>query len=310
MAGIGIIANPHSKLNKRNPERPKLLSYIAGERGQLEITQNLEQLKDVATDFKKKNIDILAINGGDGTISQTLSAFIKIYETQPLPQIAVLGGGTMNMLAKNLNISGSPQEILTRLIQVYSSQVPVNEKTIPSLKVEENYGFLFASGTSAHFLREFYKNKTGALGAISLVLKLSFSILSKGDLHKNIVQSEQVSIESPGSGPLAHQSLSVLASTVVKVPLGLPYFTQLRHSDHKIQYSSVTMSTSEIAYKLPRLIFNRGNPKFELTATCNHFSFQSQSKIFYTIDGELYQSDSNNLKISLGPEIRFIQLMR
>src|SRR4051812_22856783 len=118
MSGIGIITNPHSKLNKRNPARMSLLGYILGAKGQLEVTNTLEDLGRVARDFKEKGVTILAINGGDGTICRTLTAFIKEYgETgTPLPQVALLRGGTINVLANNLRIKGSPEQVLYRLV--------------------------------------------------------------------------------------------------------------------------------------------------------------------------------------------------
>ena len=101
MSGIGIITNPHSKQNKRNPSRSQLLSYILGKQGQMEVTQSLDDLAQVAEKFKKNEIEILAINGGDGTISQTLTAFHKVYGDTKLPKIAILPGGTMNVRSED-----------------------------------------------------------------------------------------------------------------------------------------------------------------------------------------------------------------
>src|SRR5438128_2499711 len=102
MSGIGIITNPHAKLNKRNPSRTALLGYILGQQGQLEVTNSLEDLSRVACEFRDQRIGILAINGGDGTISRTLTAFIHEYDGLPLPKVVLLRGGTINVLAKNL----------------------------------------------------------------------------------------------------------------------------------------------------------------------------------------------------------------
>ena len=132
MSGIGIITNPHSKLNKRNPQRTALLGYILGEKGRLEVTNNLDDLGRVAREFKSKNIGILAINGGDGTICRTLTAFIQVYGNAPLPKVALLRGGTINVLANNLGIAGSPEQVLYRLVEVYSNE----EKDFENEKIE------------------------------------------------------------------------------------------------------------------------------------------------------------------------------
>ena len=60
------------------------------------------RLKRVAADFRQSKIEILAINGGDGTISKTLTAFINEYGDEPLPKIAILKGGTINVVERTL----------------------------------------------------------------------------------------------------------------------------------------------------------------------------------------------------------------
>ena len=133
MSGIGIITNPHSKLNKRNPARSALLGYILGEKGTLEVTNSLEDIGRVAREFKERRIGLLAINGGDGTICRTLTAFIKEYGTAPMPKVALLRGGTINVLANNLGIRGSPEQILYRLVEAHSTGGELTSRALRSI---------------------------------------------------------------------------------------------------------------------------------------------------------------------------------
>lgn len=308
MAGIGIIANPHSKLNKRDPERQKLLSYIAGERGRIEITNNLNELKVAAQTFYNKDIEILAINGGDGTISQTISAVIEAYQSKPLPKIAILRGGTMNMLADNLNINGSPQELLTNLIEMHSANL-IQVKTLHCLKIQNSYGFLFASGTSARFLSQFYKNKTGRRGSIALIARLILSILLGTKFHRDIVKSDSITITYDSRPVIQHKTLSVLAATVNKLPMQIPFFSQVPALPPKMQVSSIVFTEKEIAYKLPLLLIRRNQPKpNELTFCCEKIHLQADEPIPYTLDGEVYLANNGLLTIELGPPISFVSL--
>ena len=195
MPGIGIIANPHSKLNKRDPRRYKILSYIAGEQGNLKTTNNFNELEDAAREFYQKNISILAISGGDGTISRTLSVFIKIYGQKKLPQIAILGGGTINVLAKNLGQQNTPEKNLYKLIEKFSSGEKIKYTMKNCLQVDKvNYGFLFANGTTANFLNEYYKNKNNALGALMLILRLGVSSLYSSPWSDKVLTRENYTI--------------------------------------------------------------------------------------------------------------------
>ena len=119
MAGIGIITNPHAKSNKQDPFKQETMSYLLGKQGDFRITKSLDELKTVAKEFLENNISVLAINGGDGTIMRTLTIFKEIYKDHPLPLVAVLPGGTANVLAQNLKIKDSPELCLMKLVEMH-----------------------------------------------------------------------------------------------------------------------------------------------------------------------------------------------
>ena len=177
MPGIGIITNPHSKQNKSDPTRSEVLAYILGEHGIIRSTKCLNHLKETAKEFFKKDIEILAINGGDGTISRTIDIFIKTYGSKKLPKVAILGGGTVNFLKSNLKITNSSENLLNKLTQMYSSNEALDVENIRTLKVEKNFGFLYADGLCARFLEKFYSNKNSSTGSIWLLTKLFFQNL-------------------------------------------------------------------------------------------------------------------------------------
>lgn len=312
MAGIGIITNPHSKLNKRNPYRQRLLSYIAGESGTVEITQNLDELSLVAKKFCAKNISILAINGGDGTISKTLTALIHCYQDQakPLPKIAVLKGGTINMLAKNLKIKGSPEQILYNIIEHYSSGQKLNTVSLDTLKIADQYGFLFASGTSARFLKEFYKNKTGHLGSLLLVLKIALSGVFNTTLFKSIVKMEPIKAIIDHQKRYNIKSLSVLASTVEKIPFGFRLFPKKLNKAKTFQSLNIDLNERSIITKLIPLfvIAPSWTQKGKVRYNQKRLELIGNPRIEYTLDGELFTSSSAAVVIERGPTLEFLAI--
>jgi len=116
MPGIGIILNPYSSLYRNDPERLKRVGFIVGDRGSCHATDTLDDVRELASEFKERDIDILGISGGDGTNHKTLTAFIKVYGEKPLPRIAFLRGGTANNTATQLGIRGTPERILSNLM--------------------------------------------------------------------------------------------------------------------------------------------------------------------------------------------------
>ncbi|NRA44304.1 MAG: hypothetical protein HRU09_05025 [Oligoflexales bacterium] len=310
MAGIGIIANPHSKLNKRNPRRQHLLSYIAGEKGRLEVTNNLEELRKVAQDFRHRAIKVVAINGGDGTISRTITAFIDAYQEEPLPKIALLGGGTMNMLADNLGIKGTPEENLFRLIEQHSLLEEENAFPLNTIKIGSDYGFLFADGTSARFLQEFYKNKTSSFGSASLVVKAALSALVNGSLFRRIVKGDVVDICPTNQKSIKVLSLSVLVSSVPKIPHGIKMFPSISQGEQGFNVLCINLKAREVVRKfLSTLLikpYREGYGKIRFYS--QGLTIKYENPMPYTLDGELFLSESGEIKLEKGPEIQFLKV--
>jgi len=309
MSGIGIITNPHSKLNRRNPDRPALLGFILGAQGQLEVTNSLADLERVALDFKGKGITTLAINGGDGTVSRTLTAFLAAYGETPLPQIALLRGGTINVLANNLGIRGSPEEILYRLVEWHSSGRAMPVRRVPTLCVEGNHGFLFANGMAPAFLKEYYKRKSGAFGAFLLVCAVWLSSLYKGRLHDKIVQDLRQNLRPGGRRPIDHTSCSVFCSTVLKLPLGVPLFHMLDSHPREFQCVSFTTPSRE-SWRLPLVLLRRQDDlgKDKISFCCEELQIEMPHPFDYTLDGELFTSTNNSVNIGIGPELDFVTI--
>src|SRR5579871_3462488 len=116
MPGIGLITNPRSRANVRDPSKTRKLGYLIGSHGTAEATTSLDDLYRVCEELKRARIDVLAISGGDGTLHHTLTAMIKTWGDQELPQVAVLRGGTMNTVANSLGIRGKTPQLLFELI--------------------------------------------------------------------------------------------------------------------------------------------------------------------------------------------------
>lgn len=309
MAGIGIITNPHAKSNKRNPQRSKLLSYIAGSRGTLEVTNNLEDLRKVAQQFAEQNIDTLAINGGDGTISRTLTAFIHEYKGRPLPDVAILRGGTMNVLADNLNVRGSPEQILYRLVEGHSLRKYMGTVELNTLRINDHYGFIFANASSRRFLEVFYKNKSNYLGSILLFLKVLASYFVKGSLYASVVKEETFTIEADDKSPLTLSTPLMFCSTVELLPLKIKLFPLALKDPNQFQFLSVLSNPQNVPWVLPHFILNlSSNKAHKVEFICKDLKVTAESPEAngYTIDGELFYPEESHLNISLGPKIRFI----
>ncbi len=308
MSGIGIITNPHSKLNKRNPKRQELLGYIVGTHGRLEITNSLEDLGRVATEFLNRGVEILAINGGDGTISRTLTAFAKAYGDTPLPKVAILRGGTINVLASNLGITGTPEKILYRLTEAFSHQTKLSTRTLGTLRVENNVGFLFGNGTVPRFLEEYYKRKNGRLGAALYALRVLLSRFFGSKTYSTVVTEDDQTIRPKEGGTITHRTISVLCSTVPQMPLGVPLFRSNTGVTDKFEVYSFAFSSQSAIWLFPWTALRnyKDELKTRISFLTSSVEISTPQQAAYTLDGELFVGKDRNLAVEMGPKIDFI----
>jgi len=111
---IGVVTNPRAGKTIGNPARINRLKQILGQNGFLREAQTLDEMLDIAEEFREEGITVLAIHGGDGTLHHALSAFIPAYAGADLPPVAHLRGGTMNTIARCLGIRGLSEDILRK----------------------------------------------------------------------------------------------------------------------------------------------------------------------------------------------------
>src|SRR5580692_5225893 len=166
MSGIGVVLNPKSRRNLRDPGAATRLARRLGDHGVLRTARSVEELYRIAEDFRRVDIDVLAISGGDGTGHVTLTGFLDVYGGGAMPQVALLRGGTMNTVANSVGVArGKPEGLLARLIRAYAARASeplagVERHVLhvtPLDKGDAHYGFLFGTGVVQGFMSEYYR---------------------------------------------------------------------------------------------------------------------------------------------------------
>ncbi len=314
MPGIGIISNPFAKINKRDPEHNTLMWYILGNRGQFEVTNSLSHLSQVCQEFCNRDIDIVGIVGGDGTISLTLSALQKAYAGKTLPRIMILRGGTVNVVASNLGIFGKPKDVMADFIDAFHNNKPLAEMKLHTLKVNGQLGFIFANGLACRFLQEFYKNKTNATGAGLFVARIFADGLLGGKItgeFKKLVQPESIAIQlNHPSIESAQESTDnyslIFASSIPKLPFGYHLFKGFSTLKSEAEMILIRATGGELVRQASRIFTGQKfNPKTVSHALFDKATLQTEPGQFYSVDGEILQALDGKIEIEMGPAFVF-----
>lgn len=309
MSGIGIILNPYSRSNKRRPERIKKLGFIVGEKGSCHSTETLDEVRELAEEFKERDIDILGISGGDGTNHKTLTAFLKVYGEKPLPKIALLRGGTMNNLANQLRIKGSPEKILSDLIIKYHESIPFDETEINMVRINGEYGFLFGMGLISRFI-DVYQNVEGgptpARGAYLLGRAMCSAIIN-GRFARQLTERFDCRMTIDGEEQPFKNFMMIFVGTMTSLGFNFRPLYRSTSEAGKFQAVGISATGRQLLRTFPRAFLAKpSKSEHYIDRMCSRMTLEFERPLRYTIDGDFPEEPTTSVEIETGPQLTCI----
>ena len=309
MAGIGVVTNPRSRQNRRNPRLARQLTYILGEKGEIQQPSDLDALDSAAIRFRDHGIDVLCINGGDGTMSRALTAMVKAYGDKPLPKIAILRGGTMNTVAHGLKIRGTPAEILDYVVQRYHADAPMPTVRRSLLEINgTDYGFLFGNGVISQFLEPYYEGGNATpLKAVILMVRGIFSSIFGGSFAKRITQPFVGEVTLDGHPWPSNRWMLLAAGTVDDIGFGFrPFWQATLHPGTMHVIGTFGESPMAIVKELWRIFRAQPIEGHEWHDDLGReLVLRSDRPITYMVDGDFHRGGTE-LRLKVGPPVDFI----
>ncbi|MDO8493814.1 MAG: diacylglycerol kinase family protein [Deltaproteobacteria bacterium] len=301
MPGIGVILNPHSRLNVKDPDRIDRLGFIVGDRGSCHATKSLEDVRKLALEFKSRGVEVIGISGGDGTYQRTLTTLIQAYGESPLPKIALLGGGTMNNIVKCLKIKGTPETVLSRLIYRYHQGSPFKETRLKMMKVNDIYGFLFGNGLLYNFLCDYNKveHSTPWTAARLLAVAACHALLNDRRAQK-IAQRVEARLLVDGREHPFKNFVTIFGGTVETLGLGFNVLYRARSTEDKFQLSGFSLPPRQIIFSFPLLFLGRKVPSENwIDELASRVTIETEEPQGFMLDGEVYEP-VRKIELSIG----------
>lgn len=181
---IGLINNLRAGRSRKQVQ--KVLDVLREFPNTLHVeTSQAGALPDAIADLARRRIDLLIINGGDGTLQHALTEILSQEPFEQLPYVAPLAGGRTNMTAKDLGARTNPVKGLRDTLRA-AHEGRLHERLVhrPVLRLtfdrgrREEYGMFFGAGMIRRAIElvhdVFPQGKSqGALGAGLVTLGLA-----------------------------------------------------------------------------------------------------------------------------------------
>ncbi len=113
---IGVLNN--LRAGRRRPDAARVAELLRGRPDVLQVeTERAHELGPALAELERREIDVLVLNGGDGTVQCALSALLRDPNRVRLPAVAPLRGGRTNSTSTDLGADRDPARGLARLLE-------------------------------------------------------------------------------------------------------------------------------------------------------------------------------------------------
>jgi diacylglycerol kinase (ATP) len=308
---VTVVLNPRSRANRQDPGMGERLASALGGEGEVVAAESLERLAHLTARMADQPPSAIAIHGGDGTLHKSLTAIIRAWNDRPLPPIAVLPGGTMNVVSASLGIGGHPESIVAELAATVRAgrELPVIDRRC--LKVGDTYGFVFGNGLMANFLQEYYAGQDGygPGRALWLLARTFSSALVDGDFAKKVFRRFEGRVVVDGTELPWRRLTGVGAATVREVGLG--FKLNHRADEDPQRFSVLAIHSGPLSLAMDMVPVHQGRgvaPGRAYSAVASRLQIHPDTagEHIYTIDGDLYRA-RGPLEVTLGPPVRFFR---
>lgn len=320
MSGIGLVVNPKSRRNRRDPKAALRLARQLGDHGVVRSAGSVDELYRIAEDFRRDAIDVLAISGGDGTNHVTLTGFLDVYGGHLTPQVALLRGGTMNTVANSVGVRmDKPEGLLGRLVRDYAERasmplVNVERHVLrcaPASGGKAHYGFLFGTGVVAGYTREYHAGgpPTPLIAAKTLARGIGSAFVG-GELIRRMAAPFRGSVVlDDGQTWEERDYLAVAAGTIAHIGLNFKPFYRFGERPNAFHILGIHTSPVSFVQELGRI--HRGDPmrpgKAYEALSSRVVIRSAAGRVDYMIDGDLLESPGE-LEMSIGPRVKLVVL--
>lgn len=288
------------------------------------VTETSAHLPGALAELAAKEVGVIAINGGDGTLHRALTELMRArpFETQPF--VAPLRGGRTNMTALDFGAARSPSRSVRRLFEACRrGELEDRRVDRPLLRIHPDtasaplFGFFVGTGivrrSIEYIHRVFPPGRArgvfgGGVTAASVVMQAVMGrrneILAP-DKHQLILDGEAVE---------PSEYLLVMATSLDRLFLRIrPFWGE---APEPVHFTAIDWNAANLGTSAWRVAAGRGGAAGRWTPLSRERGYLSQNvrdvvirhDCGFTIDGELFRGEGEgSLRIGATRDIPFLR---
>jgi hypothetical protein len=253
-------------------------------------------------DFARKDVNLVAVSGGDGTVQAVLTALFDKRPFEEFPLLTVLQSGTASMTARDVGLLGSRVKALQKLFR-WAQTGNGKPSTVrrPVLRVAApghptRYGMFFGAAAIYQGIQYFHRNVNGKgfrgeVGPGLTILRFLWeAVVNKGN---ELTASVPLTVKLDQNPAEQFDCLVVFISTLERLLLGMhPYWGS---ENGPLHYTAVKANPRHLLWALPS--FFRGFGGYHGTSENGFYSHNAyEIKLYlasgFTLDGQLYTPEN------------------
>ena len=315
---IGILNN--LRAGRSNPEVRKILNLLRDYPDVVHIeTTSVRAVPEALASLARQNVELLAVNGGDGTLQYTLTQMLTTDDFPSIPMVAPLRGGRTNMTAMDIGANSNPVKGLRGLLEAAKAG-RIEERAVdrPLLRVETlldrrvRYGFFFGAGMIHRAIdlthNLFPKGRSqGSFGAGIVTAGLILRAIARR--HDGVLTPDKAQILLDGELVERGEFTLIIASSLQRLFLKINPFWGLGRAP--VRFTALASGCRRTAAAAPGIL--RGKPPAFVKPDTGYTSRnvkQAELRLDagFTVDGETIQPRSGEIvRITGDRRIRFVR---
>lgn len=301
----------------------RLLAFLRRHPEVLHVeTDSAGAVPEALSDLSRQEVDLLVVNGGDGTLQYALTEILGNREFgDRVPMIAALRGGRTNMTAMDIGGQRDPVKAMAQLIEAARTGT-MEERVVPRpvLRVEYghyhdvHYGMFFGAGMIHRAIELTHRvmpqgRARGVWGGTLITALLLGRSSLLGDT-KGVLTPDKVEMLADGEPVLNGALTMVISSSLQRLFAGMRPFWGTGPGG--VRVTTIASGAPSILKAAPGIL--RDSKKSPVVTEENGYTSRNAKRVElrmdcgFTVDGELVPAEAGRIvSITADDTVRFVR---